>query len=903
MYPDSRLRHYTLFIAGGVMNTAISYSVFLSANLLISYQVAYLIAYATGMVFSYVYNSCVVFNIRLSFGGLTAWPLVYLLQYLAGAILLGLLVEWAGIAEILAPLIVTAATVPITYMASKFVLSASNTGPNKSSCTRGGKGSLEISALRIYHVIVSLYGTLESLLKRMTRILALYTPRFAAPLLILCAANVLVFYRHYVGTMVFPWDFVGGYHYHAVNWYLDSNWIKQSQYIPWGDGGFPSAWMLQNSSFYMPLSVLDILNIPYTLRIAVVTQCLHHFFAMLGVFLLSKRMAADQLSSITAALLFGAGATFYSNAQHVDIVRAVSWLPWVLLVILPSRHLAYAANSAVSYFVSISLKIVVLHQFLISSYPGVVAATAPLFVIISILGHIVVSPLNKTSEARLPSRLLWSNMIITLPLACIIVILLSSPKYLPFIDIWMADGASKPFSQHLQSFSATSELLSTFFGPHDGALAFDFTMRSLWIGPLALVTMTVVGAHNRLQIALSLCALLTILLIFNDVTQLIQTPRSWVSRFPISDYRGALHLLVSLLFALTLTQLRREVLILSFWRFSVVVGLVLLMITSHTLLWRSGGNEIVIYSTAVMLLGFFFSFLIKNNKTRVIVVSVVVLCNAYSTHFILATSWRTPFSFDYLNYYGPNYKGIPSGSRSSLESEYRPKRFFARNKSHRTASDYATAFFNGEYGMYGYNNLKSSGIMKERALMIRNDELLKLTIEGFLAERSQVLFAPADWSVARVVRFRSISECMDEPSCWVGGTGNQLASASWRDYAPSYMSFGAKVRAPQGVIAVINENSFPGWEASIQGWGNNTESTTGLIANQLGLIAVRLPAGEGALRLTYHRQAYDTANILALLGMILWVSILPLHLIFAATTSKRGRNRWSLMSVERKADN
>lgn len=112
------------FVAGGVANTAFSYGVYLLLQLVLAYQVAYLLAYAAGIVFAYWFNARHVFHAPMSWRGLFAYPLVYVVQYAGSALLLYALVERAGAAPAWAPLAVTVVMLPLTYTMNRFVLTS-----------------------------------------------------------------------------------------------------------------------------------------------------------------------------------------------------------------------------------------------------------------------------------------------------------------------------------------------------------------------------------------------------------------------------------------------------------------------------------------------------------------------------------------------------------------------------------------------------------------------------------------------------------------------------------------------------------------------------------------------------------------------------------------------------------
>jgi putative flippase GtrA len=119
------IRRWARFAAGGIANTAVTYALYLALIRVISYQWAYLMAYAVGIVMAYVVNSALVFRTAMSLAGLFAYPLVYVAQYLIAAGLLAAAVEWAGLPVTLAPLAVIAAMIPVSYVLNRLALARS----------------------------------------------------------------------------------------------------------------------------------------------------------------------------------------------------------------------------------------------------------------------------------------------------------------------------------------------------------------------------------------------------------------------------------------------------------------------------------------------------------------------------------------------------------------------------------------------------------------------------------------------------------------------------------------------------------------------------------------------------------------------------------------------------------
>ena len=110
------------FLAVGAANTAIGYALYLAAAQVMDYRWAYTTSYVLGIGSSYVLNSLFVFREPLSWRRLAAFPLVYLLQYLAGLGLLWLFVSRLGVPAEYGPLLVVPLTIPLTFLASRLVL-------------------------------------------------------------------------------------------------------------------------------------------------------------------------------------------------------------------------------------------------------------------------------------------------------------------------------------------------------------------------------------------------------------------------------------------------------------------------------------------------------------------------------------------------------------------------------------------------------------------------------------------------------------------------------------------------------------------------------------------------------------------------------------------------------------
>lgn len=116
-----KYKHYFLFLTGGLLNTLITFTIFLLIENFISYQLAYFITYFIGIVISYFYNIKVVFKVNTSLKSGFLWPFIYITNYFIGAMLMHFLVEILKIPSYVSVLIITTLLIPLTYIFSKLI--------------------------------------------------------------------------------------------------------------------------------------------------------------------------------------------------------------------------------------------------------------------------------------------------------------------------------------------------------------------------------------------------------------------------------------------------------------------------------------------------------------------------------------------------------------------------------------------------------------------------------------------------------------------------------------------------------------------------------------------------------------------------------------------------------------
>ena len=112
------------FLLAGAVNTGTTYGLYLALLLFLPYLAAYSVTYATGIVVSYLLNSLLVFRQPLSLRRFAAFPLVYVVQYAVGTSVLWVAVQKLSIDHRLAFLRSGGLSVPVSFVASRWLLSA-----------------------------------------------------------------------------------------------------------------------------------------------------------------------------------------------------------------------------------------------------------------------------------------------------------------------------------------------------------------------------------------------------------------------------------------------------------------------------------------------------------------------------------------------------------------------------------------------------------------------------------------------------------------------------------------------------------------------------------------------------------------------------------------------------------
>jgi len=115
------------FLIIGFCNFIFTYIVYVLVNLIVAYTIAFTVSFASGILFSAFLNSRYSFSTKLTVRRMTIFTFVCLINYFIGLAILQLYVEFFGIHEVIAPMLVIVVMVPISFVGTRLALVGSLT--------------------------------------------------------------------------------------------------------------------------------------------------------------------------------------------------------------------------------------------------------------------------------------------------------------------------------------------------------------------------------------------------------------------------------------------------------------------------------------------------------------------------------------------------------------------------------------------------------------------------------------------------------------------------------------------------------------------------------------------------------------------------------------------------------
>lgn len=349
-------------------------------------------------------------------------------------------------------------------------------------------------------------------------------------LLVLVVQNIFIFFTHYFDDVGFPWDFVGTYLAVPYYWIEAARSGYDASWIPFQGMGYPLYMNLQSGYFYPPNWLFVIFDMTYTIHTAIVFQGIHVFVGALGAVFAAKILGLKWHEALVAGVLYQCFGAFYSNAEHVDIIRAYAFTPWIIIPFIASKNMY---NSKLLVYSILFLPFWILFMWT-GGYIGVTIA------VLFTLGILLVIRMFLEKEFRhIGFKIMFSSLIGFL-LSAIYVL----PALMDLHELTRSASSLRYDYFHL------IDIFSLIYPIDNKILPHDVSMRSNSIGVFAFILL-VLGIkyfhkwNFYLLFILALALLMGSGVLHHFIINII--PQLGLSRFTMADYRGLVGLSLILL--------------------------------------------------------------------------------------------------------------------------------------------------------------------------------------------------------------------------------------------------------------------------------------------------------------------------------------------------------------------
>lgn len=677
----------------------------------------------------------------------------------------------------------------------------------------------------------------------------------AMPVLVLALFNYVTFKRHYSGRATFPWDFLGGYHAQSFGWYDIGGVTAPASWLPWTNLGFPAFLAIQAGGWYLPLTLLHALGVEYSVHVATVFQALHVLFGAVGCCLLLRRLGSPLAVALFAGIAYHYGATFFSNQQHVDIVRAAAWFPWLILALHP--------EFLTRKWWGIPAAALILSQLLVCAYPGA---------IVSFAYASAVWVLLQTWQCKDPVG--RRRYLVLLSCAVLCGLLMAMPKWMPFL----LNGAVGLQRESFDPPPVGNMALFTFLLPYlSDAVPGDPTMRSLWL-PLTvfwgICWLTPREPLARFGLAMTVFGLVFCMLVPHVPEFLHLLPGGGVSRFPLADWRPVIHLGLILASASGWQRLLSGSVPM---QSALVRSAVMLLVFTAAVLAGvfhgfDGASLVLALATGAVVLALALVVIaLSSARPRGRMVSgiwaialiVVTATNGYMYHRSQPLTWRPAWNSDVeMQSFGGHFSDFTSG-RQPLVIERRPARAVVGGNLQdaitlRDSSHYNHCYYSHRYCVFGYDNLRLS---KPHQLLLSS-----LYGEGggallaFVSHPQQLLVIPAVGG--------DTVPLLDEALATAAAVGDSTGvKVSFRKYSAESVVY--LVETVRGVRVIENEIAWPGWRLRLCDTTGRCGTPVEVEATSQSLRTWSIPPGKWTVNLEFVGPSNVPGYLCYVLGVLI----------------------------------
>jgi hypothetical protein len=659
--------------------------------------------------------------------------------------------------------------------------------------------------------------------------------------------NLIIFRSHYFGNDCFPWDFWKTYYAIIPFWTTAVSQHVFPGWVPFSGMGYPFFINLQSSFFYPPLWLFVLPGIHYSLHAAVVMQCLHVLWGACGTFLLLRVLTDDWRSALFGALAYQFFGGFYSNAEHMDIVRAYAWLPWLFWGTTIKGPLQVRNFLLPGIFYCAAT----------ASYPGNIVSHGAFLSIYVICQFCRRAANCDRRNVLVIIGLLALGVILSLPALCPAFLLRNEltrangrlptaswafPDWLSFVAPWANGNAM------LRGYVGDPSMVSAFVGvptiiliflmPKDVAKAFAVW----WLLLIAGLALALGGLSIWYQMALTIFPVLGF------------------SRMASSDYRGLIGLAVIVLSSasfrkfLTETEadqrelIRRRFKYLCLLPLIATCGIFSVSLSAEEVIWL-----VVIWAATVVAMYVSWSKITNSQSLRAGLLWVLII--AGGLHVISVSKWTwtatgTDVETLYKRSLGFSTSKWPLPVAEKIDGvRTRPAR------TNRKRVDFSwSGYLDGTYQTADWNNT----VLKARAKLEANSALV-----NYMLQPLTPLVFP---NVQQVSLGMVIDRLKQTPE---GGLARENAVIPAK-YGLNTIVYDVALATDS--LVVENEIWFPGWKGKLEQQANKMENVPARSVEK-SLRAWQLPAGRYKFVTQFRTPYLRACAILSLIGLLCYLGL------------------------------
>ena len=668
----------------------------------------------------------------------------------------------------------------------------------------------------------------------------------------LSVLNLLVFQNHYAGKATFPFDFLGGYHSMAYAWYADGGFFSPPYWSPYTHFGYPTHLALQNSSFYPLLALLSAFHISYTYEVATVFQGFHVWLGSLGLYYFLKSFGINSWIAWIGAITYHLSSGFFSNAQHVDIIRGYCWLPWLLWV--SGKNFVTGMGNWRRVFSGF-----IIFLFSVGSYPGIIVSS--FYAVLYFVSSDLWGTTRKQSLQYLKC----------LAFSLGIALLLSSLKFLPFIAL-IKD--MQPASEAIAvSKIKWINLLTLFFRSDiDLFLSYEISIRSIFISPTVIIPLFYCLKLSRnFWLGISM-ALISLAFAFDwsglFITDIV-LPGMKLSRFPFLDYRGIFHVSMILAASDVLQQVTSSIRCNRFSRqWFLRFGLSTIFLFFLTAIALKTGYQFSQIQAEVFLI-FLCSLLLFLtpiwkywlNHPKYFYISgyfCIVVASSLIQINHLQKLWYVPYYHPHLeSVYEISYPNLFQKSATSRNlplSERSPRkpRSFEISQPNLNPNTFNKSFYLQTFSSQGYDN----GIKMQKRVKLM-DSKSNPDFLDFMTGSSRVLLLDS----GKIREDQELENCLK----WLNCESSDRNSVVMKAFQISSATY--QVNLKKSLLMIENELYYPGWTAKVCDRENSCKSINAHAFGNYSLRAWKMEAGEYTLRTSYQPPLMFLSWVFFWIGM------------------------------------